>query len=95
MTQLVNNIQETEERPQDYTEVTITALKRKPKATKCSDHHTVCLSSYSKHSNEDTYKKIQRKIKDLLGENQFGFRRVKGSMDATEMLRIIREQTSE
>jgi hypothetical protein len=28
-------------------------------------------------------------IEDLFGEDQFGFRRGKGSGDATEMLRIV------
>jgi hypothetical protein len=40
ITQLINNIYETGERPKDVTEVTMIALK-KPKATKRSDHLTV------------------------------------------------------
>jgi hypothetical protein len=34
-----------------------------------------------------------RKIKDSLGEDQFGFIRGKGTRDAIEMQRIISEQT--
>jgi hypothetical protein len=34
---------------------------------------------------------IQRKVEDVLGEDQFGFRRGKGTGDAIGMLRIISE----
>jgi hypothetical protein len=36
---------------------------------------------------------IERKIEDVLGEDQFGFRRGKGTRDAIGMLRIMLEQT--
>jgi hypothetical protein len=49
MTQLINSIHVTGEWPRDFIEVTMIALKKKPKATKCSDH-----STYSKDSSEDT-----------------------------------------
>jgi hypothetical protein len=38
-------------------------------------------------------KRIERKIEDVLGENQFGFRRAKGTRDGIGMLRIISERT--
>jgi len=34
-------------------------------------------------------RRIERKIVDVLGEDQFGFRRGKGTRDAIGMLRII------
>jgi hypothetical protein len=37
MTQLINSIYVTGEWPRDSIEVTMTALKKKPKATKCSE----------------------------------------------------------
>jgi len=40
-------------------------------------------------------RRIERKIEDVLGEDQFGFRRGKGTGDAIGMLRIITEQTTE
>jgi hypothetical protein len=46
MTWLINNIYETEDWPKDFTEVTMTALKQKPKATKCIDHHTISLITH-------------------------------------------------
>ena len=39
--------------------------------------------------------RIEKKIEDVLGEDQFGFRRGKGTRDAIGMLRIISERTLE
>ena len=38
---------------------------------------------------------IERKIEDVLGEEQFGFRGGKGTRDVIGMMRIISEQTLE
>ena len=38
MTKLINTTYETGEWPKDFTEVTMIALKKKPQATKFSDH---------------------------------------------------------
>jgi hypothetical protein len=43
MTKLINTIYETGEWPKDFTEVEVIALKKKPQATKCSDHRTISL----------------------------------------------------
>jgi hypothetical protein len=87
---------ETGEWPKDFTEVTMIALKKKPQATKCSDHRTI---SFTAHTEKIVAKilrrRIKKKIEDVLGEDQFGFRREKGTRDATVMLRIISEQTLE
>ena len=85
----LNTIYETGEWPKDLTEVAMIALKKKPQATKCSDHRT-----YSKDSSKDTTR-TERKIEDVLREDQFGFRRGKGIRDAIGMLRIISERTLE
>jgi hypothetical protein len=36
-------------------------------------------------------RRIEKKIEDVLGEDQFGFRKGKGTRDAVGMLRIISE----
>jgi len=36
-------------------------------------------------------RRIEKKIEDVLGEDQFGFRRGKGTRDAIGMLRTISE----
>jgi hypothetical protein len=38
-------------------------------------------------------RRIERKIEDVLGEDQFGFRRGKGIRNAIGMMRIIAERT--
>jgi hypothetical protein len=47
MTKLINTINETGEWPKDFTEVTVIALKKKPQATKCSDHRTISLIAHT------------------------------------------------
>jgi hypothetical protein len=70
------------------------ALKKKPKATKCSDHRTISIIAYAaKIVAGILRRKIERKTEDELGEDQFGFRRGKGIRDAIGMLRIISERT--
>jgi len=47
MTKLINTVYETGEWPKDFTEVKMIALKKKPKATKCSDHRTISLIAHT------------------------------------------------
>jgi hypothetical protein len=50
-------------------------LNKKPKATKCSDNSTISLIAYSaKIVVSILRRRIERKIENVLGENQFGFR---------------------
>ena len=96
MTKLINTIYETGEWPKDFTEVTMIALKKKPQATKCSNHRTISLISHiAKIVAKILRRRIEKKIEDVLGEDQFGFRRGKGTRDAIGMLRIISERTLE
>ena len=65
------------------TEVTMITLKKKPQATKCSDHRTISLiAPTAKIVGKILRRKIEKKIEDVLGEDQFGFRRGKGTRDA-------------
>jgi hypothetical protein len=91
ITQLINSIFVTGQWPRDFTEVTIIALK-KPKATKYSHHCTISLTAHTAKILARTLgRMIERKIEDVLGEDQFEFRRGKGTTDAIGMLRIISE----
>ena len=47
MTKLSNTMYNTGEWPQDFTEVTMIALKKKTKATKCSDYRTFSLIAHT------------------------------------------------
>jgi len=94
MTKLINTIYETGEWPKDFTEVTMIALKKKPQATKRSDHRTISLIAHTaKTVAKILRRRIEKKIEDVLGEDQFGFRRGKGTRNAIGMLRIISERT--
>jgi len=96
MTKLINAINENGELPKDFTEVTMIALKKKPQATKCSDHRTINLIAHTaKIVAEILRRRIEKKIEDVLGEDQLGFRRGKGTRDATGMLRIMSKRTLE
>jgi len=96
MKKLVNTIYETGEWPKDFTEVTMIALKKKRQATKCSDHRTVSLIAHTaKIVAKILRRRIGKKIEDVLGEDQFGFRRGKGTGNAIGMLRIISERNLE
>ena len=90
MTKFINAIYETGVWPKDLTEVTMIALKKKPQATKCSDRHTISLIAHTaKIVAKILRRRIEKKIEDVLGEDQFGFRRGRGTRDAIWMLRII------
>jgi hypothetical protein len=70
-------------------------LKKKTKATKCSDHRTISLIAHTaKIIGKILKRRIERKIEDILGD-QFGFRRGKGTRDAIGMMRIRAERTLE
>jgi len=86
MMTLINTIYETGEWPKDFMEVTI-ALKKKPQATKCSNHCTISLIAHTaKIVAKILRRRIEKKTEDVLGEDQFGFRRGKGTRDAIGML---------
>jgi len=96
MRKLVNTIYETGKWPKDFTEVTMIALKKEPQATKYSDHRTISLIAHTaKIVAKILRRRIEKKIEDVFGEDQFGFRRGKVTRDAIEMLRIISERILE
>jgi predicted DNA-binding protein len=70
------------------------ALTKKPQETKCIDHRTVSLIAHTaKIVAKILRRRIEKKIEDVLGEDQFGFRKGKGNRNAFGMLRIISERT--
>jgi len=78
MKKLFNTIYETGEWSKDFTEVTMLALKKKPQATQCSDHRTISLIAHTaKIVTKIPRRMIKTKIEDVLGKDQFGFKRGK------------------
>jgi hypothetical protein len=45
--QLITNIHVTREWSKDFIDAIMTALKKKPRATKCSNYHTISLTAYT------------------------------------------------
>ena len=77
VTHLINHTYETGERPKDFSEVTLIALKKTPKVTKCSDLCTISLIIYTENLVTRVLKRrTERKIGDVLGDDQFVFRRI-------------------
>ena len=80
MKKLINTNYETGEWPKDLTEVTMITLKKKPQATKCSDHRTISLIAHTaKIVAKILRRKIEKKIEmyseislDLEEENELG-----------------------
>jgi len=94
LTKLINTIYETGEWPKDFTEVKMVALKKKTQATKCSDHRIISLIAHTAKIIAKILRRIiQRKVEDVLGEDQSGCRRGKETRDAIWMRRIIAERT--
>ena len=89
---LINTIYETGEWSKDFTEVTMIAFKRNHKLQNAV---TIAHSASAKIVTKILRRRIERKIEDVLGEDQFGFRRGIGTRDAIGMLRIIGERTLE
>jgi hypothetical protein len=90
VTQLINNTDDTGEWPRDFTLVTVIALQKKPKL-----RYAVTTAQFSliSHTAKVLRRRIEKKIKDVVGEDQFGFRRGKGASDTDRMLRMISQQT--
>jgi len=66
------------------------ATEKKPKATKCSNQCTISLTAHTaKRVVRILRRRIERKTKDFLGEDQFGFRRRRGTRNAIGIPTII------
>jgi hypothetical protein len=68
-------------------------LRKKPKATKCSDHHTVFIVGHTSKIVTRVLRRRIERIEDVRGEDQFGYRRRKGSKSDIGILRVISERT--
>jgi len=67
MMKLINTIYETGEWPKDFMEVTMIALKKKPQAIKCNDHHTISLIAHTaKIVTKILRRRIEKKIEKYL-----------------------------
>ena len=60
---------------------------------KCSDHRRISLISHTgKIVVRILSKRLESKIKEVIEEDQFGFRKSKGTRDAIRLMRIVSER---
>ena len=79
--------------PKDFLDVTIIALPKQNQAKKCSDHRKISLISHTgKIVARILSNKLESKIEEVIEEDQFGFRKRKGTRDAIGLMRIISER---
>src|SRR6476619_1980778 len=66
--------------PSDFTRVAMIPLQKKMNAVECSDHRAISLISHaSKILLKILTSRIEAKARDIIGRNQFGFRKGCGS----------------
>jgi hypothetical protein len=75
--QLINNIYKSGEWLKDFSEVTMVALKKKPKARKCTDHRKISLIAHVAKVVASVIRRSEKKIEDVLGVDQFESRKGK------------------
>ena len=90
MTALVNKVYLCGDWPKDFLDVTMIDLSKKNQATICSDHRTISLISHTRKFVAD--KRLESKIEEVIKEDQFGFRKGKGTRDAIRLMRVASER---
>ena len=89
---LVNKIYISGDWPKDFLDVTMIKLLKKNQAKKCSDHRTINLISHTgKAVAYILSKRLESKIEEVIGEDQFRLWKGKGTRDAIGLMRIISE----
>jgi exonuclease III len=82
--------------PEDFTKVVMIPLQKKANAVECEDYRTISLISHaSKIMLKVLTRRIDYKVKDFLGQNQFGFRKGCGTRDAIGVMRVLCERNLE
>jgi len=94
--QLCQDIYNTGVWPEDFLQTILIPLKKKQHATTCEDHRTIIslLTHASKILLKIITKRLQAKAEadKWLGEDQFGFRKCRGTRDAIAALRVLTER---
>jgi hypothetical protein len=88
--QIIRDIYATGEMPEDYIKSIIIPIPKKAAAKKCEEFRTISLLSHaSKILTKIIFQRIESKIEQSLTEDQFGFRKNRGTREAILALRII------
>ena len=82
--------------PEDFTQIALIPLKKKPNAVECEDHRTISLISHAaKIVLKVLTKKIESKVDGMISRNQFGFRKGVGTRDAVGAMKMLCERSLE
>ena len=98
MVKLCQDIYNTGIWPEDFLQTIMIPLKKKANATVCEEYRTISLLTHaSKIMIRIMTRRIQAKVEadHQLGEDQFGFRKNRGTRDAIGALRILAERSLE
>ena len=90
---IICSIYETGEMPRDFKRSAIVTIPKKAGADKCELYRTISLLSHaSKILTRIIYRRIERKIEGELADDQFGFRKNRGTREAILALRLVLEE---
>ena len=93
---LCQDIYETGKWPEDYTRVKMVPIPKKSGTQKCGEHRTLSMISHpSKVELVIIKERLESKIEQYLGKDQYGFRKGRGTRDAIGALRILGERSIE
>jgi len=98
LTRLCQDIYNTGKWPEDFLKTIMIPIKKKNNATTCKDYRTISLLPHAaKIMLKIITKRIQAKVEadKGLGEDQFGFRKGRGTRDAIGSLRVLAERSLE
>lgn len=88
--QIIRDIYATGKMPEDYIKSIIIPIPKKAAAKKCEEFRTISLLSHaSKILTKIIFQRIESKIEQSLTEDQFGFRKNRGTREAILALGII------
>jgi len=96
--QLFKDIYRTGKWPEDFLQTILIPLKKKANAVRCEEYRTISLLTHaSKVLLRVLTKRLQAKVQagGCLGEDQFGFRKGRGTRDAIGALRMMAERSLE
>ena len=96
LTKQLNKIYEAGKLPLELCQSTFITLPKKPGTTECGQHRTISImSQITKVLLRIILKRIRNKITPLIGREQFGFMKDKGTTNAIYALKMIMERSIE
>ena len=90
---LIKDIYRTADIPTDFVKSIVIPIPKKTSVKKCEQYRTISLLSHaSKILTKIMFRRMEKKIEDTLSEDQFGFRKNRGTREAILALRLIIEK---